>query len=72
MDSPASSRCLVAGGYDPNSPRLYPVVYMHYGQMLFHIATSPYAGMDPFWEVDKAMTRLAKAKEITPAIVVSV
>lgn len=59
-------------GYDPNSSHRYPVVYMHDGQLSFHIATSPFAGMDLFWEVDKAMTRLASAKEIAPAIVVSV
>ena len=45
---------------------------MHDGQLSFHTATSPFAGMDLFWEVDKAMTRLASAKEIAPAIVVSV
>ena len=48
-------------GYDPNSSHRYPVVYMHDGQLSFHIAASPFAGMDLFWEVDKAMTRLASA-----------
>ena len=27
------------------------------GRMMFDHSTSPYAGMDLFWDVDKAMTR---------------
>ena len=59
-------------GYDPQSRVRYPVIYMHDGQMLFHVETSPFAGMDLFWDVDKAMSRLARAGEINPAIVVAV
>ena len=59
-------------GYDATSADRYPVIYMHDGQLLFHVATSPFAGLDLFWEVDKAITRLGRAGEISPAIVVSV
>jgi predicted alpha/beta superfamily hydrolase len=59
-------------GYDPASSDRYPVVYMHDGQFLFQQSHSPYAGMDLFWDVDKAITRLVRDGEIRPAIVVSV
>ena len=59
-------------GYDSASSDRYPVLYMHDGQMMFHLSTSPYAGTDLFWDVDKAITRLAGDGEIRPAIVVSV
>ena len=58
--------------YDAGSADRYPVIYMHDGQLMFHQSHSPYAGMDLFWDVDKAITRLASADEIRPAIVVSV
>ena len=59
-------------GYDPASSDRYPVIYMHDGQMMFDHSTSPYAGMDLFWDVDKAITRLVRDGEIRPAIVVSI
>ncbi len=59
-------------GYDVASADRFPVVYMHDGQLLFHVDTSPFAGLDLFWDVDKAITRLSRTGEITPAIVVSV
>ena len=59
-------------GYDPASTDRYPVIYMHDGQMMFDHSTSPYAGMDLFWDVDKAITRLVRHGEIRPAIVVSI
>ena len=59
-------------GYDPESSERYPVIYMHDGQFMFHQSRSPFAGMDLFWDVDKAITRLVRAGEIRPAIVVSV
>lgn len=59
-------------GYDPASSNRYPVIYMHDGQFMFHQSTSPFAGMDLFWDVDKAITRLVGDGEIRPAIVVSV
>jgi predicted alpha/beta superfamily hydrolase len=59
-------------GYDANASDRYPVIYMHDGQMMFHVSTSPFAGMDVFWDVDKAITRLVREDEIRPAIVVSV
>ena len=59
-------------GYDPASSDRYPVIYMHDGQFLFHQSHSPFAGMDLFWDVDKAITRLVRDGEIRPAIVVSV
>ena len=59
-------------GYDPAADDRYPVIYMHDGQFLFHHSTSAHAGLDMFWDVDKAITRLARDGEITPAIVVGV
>ena len=55
-----------------NSNEEYPVIYMHDGQMMFHHRDSSLAGMDVFWNVDEAVTRLINKKEIRPAIVVSV
>ena len=59
-------------GYDADSSDRYPVLYMHDGQMLFHHSDSSLAGMDVFWDVDKAITRLINDDEIRPAIVVAV
>ena len=60
-------------GYDPESDELYPVIYMHDGQFLFHQSRSPYAGMDVmFWDVDKVISRLQRLREIRPVIVVAV
>ena len=59
-------------GYDPASTDRYPVIYMQDGQMMLDHSASPYTGMDLFWDVDKAITRLARDGEIRPAIVVSI
>ena len=59
-------------GYDAASGDRYPVIYMHDGQMVFDHSASPYTGLDVFWDVDKAMTRLVRDGEIRPAIVVSI
>jgi predicted alpha/beta superfamily hydrolase len=59
-------------GYDPASSDRYPVIYMPDGQFNFHQSSSPFAGMDLFWDVDKAITRLVRNNELRPAIVVSV
>lgn len=59
-------------GYRSASGDRYPVIYMHDGQMMLNHITSPYAGMDLFWDVDKAITRLVRDGEIRPAIVVSI
>ena len=59
-------------GYDASSNVRYPVVYMHDGQFMFDNATSPYAGTDWLWDVDKTMTRLIREKQVRPAIIVSV
>lgn len=59
-------------GYEESSEVRYPVIYMHDGQMMFDVNTSPLAGSDYFWEVDTIMSRLIREKKIRPAIVVSV
>jgi enterochelin esterase-like enzyme len=59
-------------GYDPASSDRYPVIYMHDGQFNFNQSSSPFAGTDWLWDVDKAMTRLVLNNEIRPAIVVSI
>lgn len=58
--------------YDASSNDRYPVIYMHDGQFMFDHATSPYAGTDWLWDVDKTMARLIREEQIRPAIVVSV
>ena len=59
-------------GYDAASSERYPVIYMHDGQMMFDVNTSPLSGIGASWDVDKAITRLTRSGEIKPAIVVSV
>ncbi|MDX2192410.1 MAG: alpha-amylase family glycosyl hydrolase [Gemmatimonadales bacterium] len=56
-------------GYDRDTTRRYPVLYMHDGQNLFdpRIANT---GTD--WGVDEAVTRLVARGEIPPVIVVGV
>jgi predicted alpha/beta superfamily hydrolase len=56
-------------GYDKDTARRYPVLYMHDGQNVFDPATS-YAGVD--WGVDETMTRLIGAGRVREAIVVAV
>lgn len=58
--------------YEADSTDRFPVIYMHDGQMIFHHEDSSLAGMDLFWDVDKTITKLTKAKKIRPAIVVAV
>lgn len=55
-------------GYDSSHQR-YPVIYMHDGQNLFDAATANY-GVE--WEIDETLTRLIKAGEVRPAIIVGV
>ncbi len=59
-------------GYDAASSERYPVIYMHDGQMMFDVNTSPLSGIGASWDLDKAITRLTRNDEIKPAIVVSV
>jgi predicted alpha/beta superfamily hydrolase len=56
-------------GYDADTGRRYPVLYMHDGQNLFDPATS-YGGVD--WGVDETMTRLIERGEVRAAIVVGI
>jgi predicted alpha/beta superfamily hydrolase len=53
----------------PGAPERMPVVYMHDGQNLFDPALS-YCG--EVWAMDKAVTALAQAGRIPPAIIVGV
>ena len=52
--------------YEADSTDRFPVIYMHDGQMIFHHEDSSLAGMDLFWDVDKTITKLTKAKKIRP------
>ncbi len=54
-------------GYVSDSGRRYPVIYMHDGQNLFNPAD---ANFGVTWAVAEAITRLASAGEVSPAIVV--
>ncbi|MEL6362416.1 MAG: alpha/beta hydrolase-fold protein [Pseudomonadota bacterium] len=55
-------------GYEDNSNKRYPVVYMHDGQNLFDPSSTPYGE----WGVDEAMTRLIDDGVVRPAIIVGV
>lgn len=55
-------------GYDRDDAR-YRVLYMHDGQNLFGAVPSP-GGTD--WGIDEAMSRLAQAGTLRPAIVVAI
>ena len=56
-------------GYEQNSSKRYPVVYMHDGQMLFD-ATTTWNHQE--WGVDEALTRLISEGRIRESIVVGV
>src|SRR5579884_390844 len=57
-------------GYDVNSRRRYPVLYMHDGQNLFDGATSFIPGQE--WRVDETATELIKQGKIEPLIIVGI
>ncbi len=57
-------------GYDQNSDKKYPVVYMHVGQRVFPIIKNQ--KKYPSWHVEKAMDRLIDEGAIEPAIVVGI
>lgn len=56
-------------GYDLNSSKSFPVLYMHDGQNLIDPKIS-YAGKD--WQVDETVTRLIKEYKIKEIIVVGI
>ena len=56
-------------GYEADSARRYPVLYMHDGQNCFLPEYCPY---DVPWSVQTAMGKLAAAGEIEPAIIVAI
>ncbi|MBC8042629.1 MAG: alpha/beta hydrolase, partial [Rhizobacter sp.] len=56
-------------GYDKESSKWYPVVYMHDGQNLFDPKTS-FIGVD--WGVDEAMTKLIAEGAAPEAIIVGI
>jgi predicted alpha/beta superfamily hydrolase len=56
-------------GYDDNTSKRYPVLYMHDGQNLIDPKTS-FAGKD--WQVDEALTRLIAEYKIKEIIVVGI
>lgn len=56
-------------GYDTETERRYPVLYMHDGGNLFDARTS-FLGIE--WNVDETAERLIAAKEIEPVIIVAI
>ena len=56
-------------GYDQNTLKSFPVLYLHDGQNLIDPATS-YTGKD--WRVDETVTRLIKEYKINEIIVVGI
>jgi predicted alpha/beta superfamily hydrolase len=57
-------------GYDRDTARRYPVLYLHDGQNLFDGATSFIDGQE--WRVDETAERLIRAGLVEPLIVVGV
>lgn len=57
-------------GYETNTKRRYPVLYMHDGQNLFDGATSFIPGKE--WRVDETAQRLIETKAIEPVIIVGI
>lgn len=55
-------------GYDPTTPRRYPVLYLHDGQNVFDRATS----FAEEWQVDESAQALISAGELEPLIIVGV
>jgi predicted alpha/beta superfamily hydrolase len=60
----------VPEGYDEDSERRYPVLYMQDGQNLFDPTTSYVAGKD--WQLDVTAQRLIRDGKIQPLIIVGV
>lgn len=56
-------------GYEAESTRRYPVIYMHDGQNIFDPVTSAF-GTD--WSIDETADDLIKKKSIEPVIVVGI
>lgn len=56
-------------GYEADSTRCYPVIYMHDGQNIFDPVTSSF-GTD--WSIDETVDDLIKKKSIEPVIVVGI
>jgi predicted alpha/beta superfamily hydrolase len=56
-------------GYERDSDRRYPVLYMHDGQNVFDAATS-FAGVE--WRADETATRLIQEDKIEPLIIVAI
>jgi len=54
-------------GYEKDTRRRYPVLYMHDGQNLFDASTS-FIGVE--WQADEAAERMIKSGEIEPLIIV--
>ena len=57
-------------GYERESPRRYPVLYLHDGQNLFDGATAYIPGQD--WRVGQTAGALIRAQAIEPVIVVGI
>jgi predicted alpha/beta superfamily hydrolase len=62
-------RVYVPPGYDDNTLRRFPVIYMQDGQNLFHRGESFMGGE---WQVDETMDRLAQMNLIRKTIVVGI
>jgi predicted alpha/beta superfamily hydrolase len=62
-------RCYLPPGYDDNTLRRYPVLYMQDGQNLF-FPEEAFLGNE--WHVDETMDRLAQMNAIRKAIVVGI
>jgi predicted alpha/beta superfamily hydrolase len=69
LDSKRDFFVWLPAGYDDNSSKRYPVLYMHDGQNLIDPKTS-FAGID--WQVDETLTRLIAEYKIKEIIVVGI
>lgn len=59
----------VPPGYDTDTERRYPVLYMHDGQNLFDTAT---AAFGVAWEAGRTATRLIRSGRIEPILIVGI
>ena len=59
----------VPPGYDRDTRRRYPVLYMHDGQNIFSPKRS---GFNKVWAADKAALQLIRARKVAPFLIVAV
>src|SRR4051812_18688579 len=70
LDNRRTVLVLVPPGYEPETARRYPVLYLHDGQNLFDGATAYVPGQ--YWRVGETAAELMAAGAIEPLLIVGV